>query len=701
MILELKEKPDDANNKVARPNLLRRIRASLVDPLLVGESGTRKRYLKVQWWVVFWRLLILVLIVEVALVNPSDFTSVPYALLVLLMALAYTFIYGYLATRTRAAGTRRLYLLDLAVCAGLMFLAHDDKLIFIMSFYSYSSLLSRPTVNFREALPATVFLSLAFLGANQSVGYDVPDQLTSPFELGSFILYYFWGLGFVGFSAVLARASSLELDTLLDQQRKKYRRRLHDELGNTLCGLHYKIQSLGQADRSGELEESLDYLSAGYERADKVMRRLLAGLEEQESGEFAGSLQRLAAGIGEESGLAIKLELPRGQVNLSPEVQREVFAIVREAAMNAARHAGVDTVSIKASIRGGSLRVEVADWGAGFSEAQLQDRQEQGSLGIRGMRERAKLVQGALTIDSAPGRGTSLVLEVRTLRRSRFFGRVLDYEPGRDRGGVYPFLIRLRAFMFAWTIINLLMQPAGREFSLPLIVILAVLTVDCLVWVVFSSSIYRLLTGRPWLILFEQLVFVGIFFITAQSGLPFFYPLYLGVAIIVDGLFLGTLGNLGMVMVLNAGILIAHVTTTSPALGVTLGARLEAALQHVTIFTIIAVSAGLAGEFIDSLEGLQIQAIRRALARQRERLAAETHRNLYSLIGKLNDEIRTMAIAAGTGSDVPLGREPSLKIEEQSTNLKTSLRSMMKSLDYSGNSGIESSSSVITDPGGP
>ena len=255
--------------------------------------------------------------------------------------------------------------------------------------------------------------------------------------------------------------------------------------------------------------------------------------------------------------------------------------------------------------------------------------------------------------------------------------------------------------MFAWTIINLLMQPAGRDFGLPLIVVLTVLTVDCLVWVAFSSSIYRLLTGRPWLILFEQLVFVGIFFITAQSGLPFFYPLYLGVAIIMDGLFLGTLGNLGMVMVLNAGILSAHFTTTSPALGITLGARLEAALQHVIIFTIIAVSAGLAGEFIDSLEGLQIQAIRRALARQRERLAAETHRNLHSLIGALGGEIRTMANTAGTGADARLSRESSLKIEEQSTNLKTSLRSMMKSLDYSGISGIESSSSVITKPGGP
>jgi len=687
-----------ADTNKGRDSLVGRVRASLVDPHLVGESGARERYLKVQWWVVFWRLLILVLIVEGLLLNPSHFSlSASYVFSVMFVALVYTFTYGHLAMRTRVAGAGWLHMLDLVLCAGLMFLAHDERLIFIMSFYSYSSLLSHPTVSFREALPATIFLSLAFLGANQSIGYDVADQLTSPYESGSFILYYFWGLGFVGFSAVLARASSLELDTHLDQQRRKYRRRLHDELGNTLCGLHYKIQSLRQAGRPGELERSLAFIAKGYERANQVMKRLLVGLEEHQPGEFAGSLQRLAGSIESESGLAVELELPREQVNLSPEVQQEVFSIVREAAMNAASHAGVDGISVKASTGSGRLRLEVADGGKGFSEEKLRRRQERGSMGIRGMGERADLIQGELTIDSVPGRGTTLVLEVKSHRRSRFFSRILDYEPGRDRGGVYPFLVRLRAFMFAWIIITLLMQPAGRVFSLPLAIVLTVLTLDCLAWLIFSAGVYRLFTGRPWLILFEQLVFAGIFFITARAGLPFFYALYLGVAIIMDGLFLGTLGNLAMVMVLNTGVLVAHLLAPASAVGNQLGERLEPALQHITIFTIIAVSAGLAGEFIDSLEALQIQAVRRALARQRERLAAETHRNLHSLIGSLGDEIHAMARAMRSRPGVPLEQDHFRKMLERSTNLKTSLRSIMRSLDDTGAPGIVLNRSVKAD----
>ncbi len=661
--------------------LLPRIRASLRNPQLVGESGARKRYLKVQWWVVFWRLLVLTLIIEGVLVNPDHFTSVPYTLFVFTVALAYTALFGYLATSTAAVSTRYLHLIDLLVCASLMFLAHDLRLIFVMAFFSFSCLLSRPTTRFSEALPATIFLSLAYLGANAGLGYSVPDQLASLYELGTFILYYFWGLGFVGFSAVLERASSLELDSHLQTQRQNYRRQLHDDLGNTLCGLHYKIQSLRQAGGGGDYAESLAYISAGYERAKAVLKRILSGLEDSGQDSFNDGLRRITTNSERDSGRTVSLEITGDGVNLSPEVQREVLAIASEAITNSIKHSGADAVSV--AVDGGRSRLDlrVSDKGGGFSASRLAERQQQGSLGLRGMEERAELLGGRLSIDSSEGGGTSVRLQLQTRRRSGLFSRVLDFDPEKNRGGVYPFLIRLRVFMFAWTMVALLLETGGANFSLPLAVVAGALAADCLAWIVFRSQLYQVLGRRPWMLVFEQLFFAAIVVFATMSGISFFFTLYLGVAIIANGLFLGPLENLGMTMVLNAGILLAHAIAPESSVGALPGVRYEAALQHMTIFSILAVSAGLAGEFIDSLEGLQIQAVSRALNRQRERLTAETHQQLQSLVEALGDEIHQVSkrIAADPAAQV----DPACceRIEGSSTNLKLKLRSIMRSLE--------------------
>ncbi|MHB1412968.1 MAG: hypothetical protein ACYCXE_06425, partial [Thermoleophilia bacterium] len=113
----------------ASRGLLARIRASLRSPLLVGEQGARTRYLRVQWWVAFWRIIILIQIPEVAIVRPQRFGSLETPFLLLGLALTYAILYYLLATRSRLGRMRRLHVADLIVCAALMLLAHNDKLI--------------------------------------------------------------------------------------------------------------------------------------------------------------------------------------------------------------------------------------------------------------------------------------------------------------------------------------------------------------------------------------------------------------------------------------------------------------------------------------------------------------------------------------------------------------------------------------------
>jgi len=91
------------------------------------------------------------------------------------------------------------------------------------------------------------------------------------------------------------------------------------------------------------------------------------------------------------------------------DVSTAVFRMVQEALTNAARHARATRVRIDVRESDGHLLVEVADDGRGITEAQ---RSGLGSLGLLGMRERARLLGGELTISGGPGRGTRITARV-------------------------------------------------------------------------------------------------------------------------------------------------------------------------------------------------------------------------------------------------------------------------------------------------
>ena len=88
------------------------------------------------------------------------------------------------------------------------------------------------------------------------------------------------------------------------------------------------------------------------------------------------------------------------------EIETSAFRIVQEALTNVARYAAVDRVDLDARVEGGLLTIQIKDQGAGFDvDVALSAHR---SIGLAGMRERASLLYGSLTIDSSPGKGTAV-----------------------------------------------------------------------------------------------------------------------------------------------------------------------------------------------------------------------------------------------------------------------------------------------------
>jgi signal transduction histidine kinase len=103
------------------------------------------------------------------------------------------------------------------------------------------------------------------------------------------------------------------------------------------------------------------------------------------------------------------LDLPQDDVVIDQERATAVFRIFQETLTNVARHANATEVNVRLAEKNGNLTLEVHDNGEGVSEEQLTSGS---SLGILGMRERALLLGGELTIAGALGAGTTVRVRI-------------------------------------------------------------------------------------------------------------------------------------------------------------------------------------------------------------------------------------------------------------------------------------------------
>ncbi|MDX6589416.1 MAG: two-component system, NarL family, sensor histidine kinase UhpB [Solirubrobacterales bacterium] len=193
-----------------------------------------------------------------------------------------------------------------------------------------------------------------------------------------------------------------------EEERARVARDLHDEVNQSLTGVLLRLEAAREA-APPQLEAELSETQA---LANQAMRELLS-LARQLRPTALDDLGLAAATAGQVEQLA------RGEIeaefsadgdfsDLGDDAQLVVYRVAQEALSNAARHSGAERVEVRLRRRSaGGVELEVADDGRGFA---FDD--SEGGLGIAGMRERALLIGAELTIESRPGRGTTVRLTV-------------------------------------------------------------------------------------------------------------------------------------------------------------------------------------------------------------------------------------------------------------------------------------------------
>jgi signal transduction histidine kinase len=190
-------------------------------------------------------------------------------------------------------------------------------------------------------------------------------------------------------------------------ERRRLARELHDETGQALTSVLLGLKAVENAD---DVPAALEDLRSLVVNTLQEVRRLAVELRPKALDDFGlvPAVERLIETFREATGIDVQFESRLPATRLPSEVETTLYRIVQEATTNIAKHAGARHVSVVLLQRAGSVSAVIEDDGHGFADSDV----EAGGSGLGGMRERVALLDGTLQVETAIGRGTTLVAEV-------------------------------------------------------------------------------------------------------------------------------------------------------------------------------------------------------------------------------------------------------------------------------------------------
>jgi signal transduction histidine kinase len=214
----------------------------------------------------------------------------------------------------------------------------------------------------------------------------------------------------VDLSERVARDALRRVVSAQELERQRLARELHDETGQALTSILLGLKSLEDAADEDDLADSTSRLRELVVTTLQDVRRLAVELRPKALDDFGlvPALERLVETFREQTGIEVDLEPRLGDDRLLPEIETALYRITQEALTNVVKHAHASRVSIVLTRRDGSVSAVIEDDGRGFAEEQGSEN----GLGLLGMRERVALVDGRLSVESSPGAGTTLSIEV-------------------------------------------------------------------------------------------------------------------------------------------------------------------------------------------------------------------------------------------------------------------------------------------------
>ncbi|QDL56058.1 hybrid sensor histidine kinase/response regulator [Rhodoferax aquaticus] len=200
------------------------------------------------------------------------------------------------------------------------------------------------------------------------------------------------------------------LQSTIESERASIAREIHDDIGGSLAAVKLDIGWISRrtddADIQSHLKSANDMLQHAIGASQRIMMSLQPEILDQG---LLAALQWLAHGFERRTNIETRLTNSSSLLLLPKPVKLTAFRTTQEALTNISKYAQCSVVRIDVSDAGGVLTLEIADNGVGITEGAMDKPQ---SMGLRGLRERAKTVGGWLDISTSAARGTAITLTV-------------------------------------------------------------------------------------------------------------------------------------------------------------------------------------------------------------------------------------------------------------------------------------------------
>ncbi len=202
-----------------------------------------------------------------------------------------------------------------------------------------------------------------------------------------------------------------------EEERKYIARELHDDIAQILGSLYRKLDNTLRKNQGldpaivSELNNIQDQLNNGLKSVQRFIKNLRPSMLDDLG--LIPALRSLADSLEETDGIVTEFMVTGKEKRLKADAELSLFRIVQEALNNVKKHAGATEVHLTAEFSERGIRLNISDNGKGFELPKNMDSlPRSGMLGLIGIRERVWLLGGTLGIETKPGKGTSLTVNV-------------------------------------------------------------------------------------------------------------------------------------------------------------------------------------------------------------------------------------------------------------------------------------------------
>jgi len=204
-----------------------------------------------------------------------------------------------------------------------------------------------------------------------------------------------------------------QLLDVYEGHRKLAAYEIHDAIAQPLAGAVMNCEASLRLLQDGDCEGAREGLQNTTEMLQENLaetRRLMRELRPTILDDFGviAAVDQLASSVQPGGSPVVEWSHEVQFRRLAPPLETALFRIIQEGLTNASRHSRSERVRISLVQRGNRLHLEVIDWGSGFEPERVEDNR----FGLAGIRERATLFGGNVTVETSPGKGTRILVEL-------------------------------------------------------------------------------------------------------------------------------------------------------------------------------------------------------------------------------------------------------------------------------------------------